>query len=56
MKGRYLLGFLYGAGVTDEATTATLMAYEEKYIKPNVQEKWLWLQCKLIWFYLFRAS
>ena len=38
-KGLYPPEFLYGAGVTDEATTATLMAYEEKYMKPTVQEK-----------------
>jgi len=38
-KGLYPPEFLYGAGVTDEATTATLMAYEEKYMKEQIREK-----------------
>jgi hypothetical protein len=38
-EGLYPPEFLYGAGVTDEATTATLMAYEEKYMNQNVQDR-----------------
>lgn len=30
--------FLYGAGVTDEKTTQTLMEYEEKYMKKREQQ------------------
>lgn len=30
--GQYPPEFLYGAGVTDEATTSTMMEYEEKYL------------------------
>ncbi len=38
-QGLYHPEFLYGAGVTDEATTATLMAYEEKYMKGPIRDK-----------------
>ncbi len=38
-QGLYPPEFLYGAGVTDEATTATLMAYEEKYMKGPIRDK-----------------
>lgn len=37
--GVYPPEFVYGAGVTDEKTTETLMAYEEKYMKSTVEEK-----------------
>ena len=29
--------FLYGAGVTDESTSQTLMEYEEKYMKGQIK-------------------
>ena len=35
--GLYPPEFTYGAGVTDDATTSTLMAYEERYMKAMSQ-------------------